>query len=52
MVKRMICLMIDHRYNRIPYPNAPADYFLRCRRCGHERDSIVKGPGHRAVGLQ
>jgi hypothetical protein len=48
----MICFVVDHRYHRIPYPEAPDSYFLRCGRCGHERDPVERGPGHRAMGLQ
>jgi hypothetical protein len=37
-VKRVICLAIGHRYLRARYPDSPDGYFLRCRRCGRERE--------------
>ena len=37
-VKRVICLVIGHRYLRVRYPDSPDGYFLRCLRCGLERE--------------
>lgn len=35
---RLLCMVIGHRYDRLRYPDSPDGHFLRCRRCGHERD--------------
>ena len=33
-----VCLVINHRYNKLQYgDHDDSGYFLRCRRCGHER---------------
>lgn len=34
----LLCLVIGHRYESLRYPGSPDGYFLRCRRCHHERD--------------
>ncbi len=34
----LLCLVIGHRYDQLRYPDSPDGYYLRCRRCGHERD--------------
>ena len=34
----LLCMVIGHRYDRLRYPDSPDGYFLRCRRCRHERD--------------
>lgn len=34
----LLCLVIGHRYDRLRYPDSPDGYFMRCRRCRHERD--------------
>ena len=34
----LLCMVIGHRYDRLRYPDSPDGYFLRCRRCLHERD--------------
>jgi hypothetical protein len=35
------CLVLGHKYLRVRYPDSPDGYFLRCRRCSHERDEQV-----------
>jgi len=37
-VTHILCMVIGHRYDRLRYPDSPDGYFLRCRRCKHERD--------------
>jgi hypothetical protein len=37
-MKRPLCLLFGHKYLRLRYPGSPDGYFLRCDRCGHERD--------------
>lgn len=45
VLRRLACLVRDHRWQRVDYPGAdtPDGYFLRCARCGKVRDS--GGPG-------
>jgi hypothetical protein len=44
--RRLVCFLWDHRWQRSYYPDADSEdgYFLRCARCGKERDS-GGGPG-------
>lgn len=41
MMTRLLCLVIGHRWSRAEYPgaDAPDGYFLRCRRCAHEKET-------------
>ena len=33
-----ICLLRGHGYDRVPYSlHSDSGFFLRCRRCGHEK---------------
>lgn len=43
---RLICLVLAHRYEKVHFPDsdAPGEYYVRCRRCGHERDLPPKDP--------
>ena len=45
VLRRLVCFARDHRWHREYYPDADTEdgYFLRCARCGKERDS--EGPG-------
>jgi hypothetical protein len=40
MAKSIRCILGWHRYVQVHSPESidPDPYFLRCRRCGHERD--------------
>ena len=46
MSKRWICRIIGHKYQRFPYPGSggAGGHYLRCSRCGRERDSSLQGP--------
>jgi hypothetical protein len=46
MPERWICRVVGHRYDHVRYPDSdvPEGYFLRCRRCGHEREEVQSGP--------
>jgi hypothetical protein len=48
--RNLTCLVVGHRYDRIHYRESPDGWFLRCRRCRHERDERP-GPGL-ALGTQ
>lgn len=37
-MRRFLCVVLGHRYVKVPYPDSPTDYFARCRRCGHEKE--------------
>jgi len=50
MLKRAVCVVINHKYQRVRYPESPDGYFLRCLRCGHERDEPGVGPSMAAAG--
>lgn len=41
MMARLLCLVTGHRWSRASYPAAdmPDGYFLRCRRCGKEKET-------------
>lgn len=45
VLRRTVCVLWDHRWQRVNYPGADtADgWYLRCARCGKERDG--GGPG-------
>jgi hypothetical protein len=38
MFPRAVCTVLGHRFLRIRYPGSPDGYFLRCTRCGRERE--------------
>ena len=44
-VHRLVCLVLAHRYTKAYFPDddRPGQYFLRCRRCGHERGAPEAG---------
>ncbi len=46
MPERWICRVVGHRYDHVRYPDSdvPEGYFLRCRRCGPEREEVQSGP--------
>ena len=44
-----ICLLRDHKWNRIPYgDHDDSGFFVRCARCGHENH---EGVGIRPTGI-
>jgi hypothetical protein len=45
MLKRVRCLLIDHRWVKTPYPDGDtADaFYLRCKKCGRSRDMRSSG---------
>ncbi len=38
VLKRLTCVVVNHRWARLRYPGSPDGYYLHCLRCGHERD--------------
>lgn len=37
--RRMVCVLLGHRYAKAYFPDSDAgEFLLRCRRCGKERD--------------
>ena len=36
--RRWKCWLVSHKYLRIRYPESPDGHFLRCARCGKERE--------------
>lgn len=40
---RVLCAITSHPYVRIRYPDSPDGYFLRCKRCGREREESYGG---------
>ena len=44
MLRRVVCLLVSHRWAKVPYPEADGDAFsLRCRRCGRSTEATRSG---------
>ena len=44
-MKRVLCVVVGHRYVRIRYPGSPDGYYLLCARCAKQRDDFAGGGG-------
>jgi hypothetical protein len=51
MIKRGVCILIGHKWNRVRYPDSPDGTFLRCRRCGHINESEAGPTGPMVAGI-
>lgn len=46
-MRRLVCTVIGHRWQRQRYPDAdaPNGYFLRCARCAREKEAPERAVG-------